>query len=282
MSTILVTGASDGIGAVAARLLAQQGHRVLVAGRDPDRTASVAKAVGGQAFVADLTRLADVRALADDVLEATDGRLDVLASNAGGILGARRITEDGNEATLQVNHLAPFLLTHLLADALRAGDGIVVQTASAAHHAGRIDPGDLVLRRGYSPSRAYANAKLANVLFARGVAAHLPGLHAVAFHPGVVATSFGTGSTSPLRWIYRGPLRRLLTTDEHAGETLALLAAGTPGADWTPGVPWTDGAYYDQRRLGRASRRAHDTDLVEAIWRASAAAVGIPPRHGST
>ncbi|QCR19539.1 SDR family NAD(P)-dependent oxidoreductase [Agrococcus sp. SGAir0287] len=280
--TILVTGASDGIGAVAARRLAEDGHRVLVAGRDRTRTQHVASDVGGDAFVADLARLGEVRALAADVLAATDGRLDVLVSNAGGILGRRALTEDGNEATMQVNHLAPFLLVHLLADALREGAGLVVQTASAAHHAGRIPVAaagaDLSLRRGYSPARAYANAKLANVLMVRGIAAHMPDLHAVALHPGVVATSFGSGSTSLLRLVYRGVARRLLTTDEHAGETLAMLAAGTPGAEWTPMTTWTSGGYYDGRRVGRASRASHDVALIDAVWRASAAAVGLPPR----
>lgn len=278
--TILVTGASDGIGAVAARRLAEHGHRVLVAGRDRTRTEAVAAAVGGTAFVADLARLDDVRTLAADVLAATDGRLDVLVSNAGGILGRRSLTVDGNEATMQVNHLAPFLLTHLLADALRTGAGIVVQTASAAHHWGRIPVrstgADLTLRRGYSPSRAYANAKLANVLFARGVAAHLADLHAVALHPGIVATSFGSASTSVLRLAYRGLARRLLTSDEHAGETLAMLASGTPGAEWAPMTTWTSGGYYDQRKVGRASRAAHDPALVDAVWQASTAAVGLP------
>ena len=247
--TILVTGASDGIGAVAARRLADRGHRVLVTGRDRARTEAVAAHVGGTGF-------------------------------AGGILGARRLTVDGNEATMQVNHLAPFLLTHLLADALRAGQGLVVQTASDAHRWGRIPVGatgaDLTLRRGYSPARAYGAAKLANVLFVRGIAAHLDDLHAVALHPGVVATSFGSASTSALRLVYRGFARRLLTTDEHAGETLALLAAGTPGAEWAPMTTWTSGGYYDQRRVGRASRAAHDPALVDAVWRASAAAVGLP------
>lgn len=277
--TILVTGASDGIGAVAAVRLAERGHRVLVTGRDRARTEAVAAAVGGDAFVADLARLDDVRALAADVLAATGGTLDVLVSNAGGILGPRRLTVDGNEATMQVNHLAPFLLTHLLADALRAGAGIVVQTASDAHRWGRIPVtatgADLMLRRGYSPARAYGNAKLANVLFVRGVAAHLDDLHAVALHPGVVATSFGSGSTSALRLVYRGLARRLLTTDEHAGETLAMLAAGTPGAEWAPVTTWVSGGYYDERRVGRASRAAHDPALVDAVWRASAAATGI-------
>lgn len=279
--TILVTGASDGIGAVAARRLAERGHRVLVSGRDRARTESVAATVGGTAFVADLARLDDVRTLAADVLAATGGRLDVLVSNAGGILGARRLTVDGNEATMQVNHLAPFLLTHLLADALRAGQGIVVQTASDAHRWGRIPVratgADLTLRHGYSPGRAYGSAKLANVLFVRGVAAHLDGLHAAALHPGVVATSFGSNSTSVLRLVYRGVIRRLLTTDEHAGETLAMLAAGTPGAEWAPMTTWTSGGYYDERRVGRASRATHDPALVDAVWRASAAAVGLPP-----
>ncbi|SFT51541.1 short chain dehydrogenase [Geodermatophilus amargosae] len=129
--TAVVTGASSGIGAAAARLLAADGFSVVVVGRDPGRTSAVAAEVGGEPAVADFARLDDVRAPAAD-LAARHPRIDVLADNAGGVFGRPRYTADGNETTLQVNHLAPFLLTALLRDPLVAGRGTVVATSSTA------------------------------------------------------------------------------------------------------------------------------------------------------
>ncbi len=195
--TAVVTGACSGIGAAAARVLAAGGWRVVVVGRDPLRTRAVAAEVGGEAEVADFARLDDVRALAAG-LAARHPRIEVLANNAGGVFGRPRWTADGNETTLQVDHLAPFLLTALLRGPLVAGRATVVATSSAA--------------------------------------ARMYGVSAVAFHPGVLATRLTRGSTSRMRPAYRTPLRLLVTGRPAAGGAeLARIAAGTPGVDREPG-----------------------------------------------
>lgn len=271
--TIVLTGASDGIGAAAARELAGRGERVIVVGRSPGKTAEVARSVGGEHLTADFARLDDVRELAQRITARVD-RLDVLVNNAGGVFGRRSVTADGHETTFQVNHLAPFLLTHLLRDRLRAaGAATVVTTSSAANRFGRIDLDDLDAARRHSPNRAYANSKLANVLFTRGLhaRAHDDGIAAVAFHPGTVATSFASGSTSWFRLVYRTPLRRLLlTTSAEGGSHLAWFVDGSPGTTWLPGE------YYDLRRLAAPNPQAADDRLVDGLWRRSAEMVGVP------
>ncbi|WP_182113109.1 MULTISPECIES: SDR family NAD(P)-dependent oxidoreductase [unclassified Actinotalea] len=269
--TIVITGASDGIGAAAARDLAARGERVIVVGRSPQKTADVARGIGAEHLVADFARLDDVRALAAALVERTD-RIDVLANNAGGVFGRRELTVDGHETTFQVNHLAPFLLTRLLLDRLRAaGTSTVVTTSSAANRFGRIDLDDLESERGSTPSRAYGASKLANILFTRGLHARhaADGVAAVAFHPGTVATGFAAGSTSVFRLVYRTPLRRfLLTSAEEGGSHLAHFVDGAPGVDWLPGE------YYDLRRQAAPNPQALDDRLVDGLWERSAAMVG--------
>jgi NAD(P)-dependent dehydrogenase (short-subunit alcohol dehydrogenase family) len=271
--TILITGASDGIGAAAARQLSAAGHRLLLVGRSPQKTAAVAREVGAAHFLADFSRLDDVRRLARDVRDATD-RVDVLANNAGAILGPRTITVDDNEATLQVNHLAPFLLTQLLLPLLQAGDGIVVNTASsAARRLARFDIDDLQGERSYSPNRAYGNAKLANILHARGLQARYgeAGISAVAFDPGNVRTGFGAGSSSLLRVVWRTPLARLLLISaEQGGSTLASFADGSPGSTWQPGT------FYTERHPATAEQTnplVHANIMVDLLWERSEALV---------
>ena len=125
--TIIITGASDGIGAAAARRLHQDGHRVVVVGRSAHKTLAVAREIGADHFVADFTRLQEVRALAAD-LDAAYPWIDVLANNAGGVFGDPTKTDDGFERTFQVNYLAPFLLTLRLMDKLIASQATVIQT----------------------------------------------------------------------------------------------------------------------------------------------------------
>ena len=203
--TVIITGASDGIGAVAARQLAARGDHVVIVGRSPDKTHAVASQLRADAFVADFARLDDVRDLATALLERYP-RIDVLANNAGGILGRREITVDGNEKTFQVNHLAPFLLTNLLLDRLADSRATVINTSSVANSRfARFDIDDLNAERGYSENRAYGNAKLANILFTTELHKRTfdRGISTAAFHPGIVATNFATGSTSLLRLVYR-------------------------------------------------------------------------------
>ncbi len=273
--TILITGASDGIGAASARTLAAKGHRVLIVGRSAEKTAAVARETGAEPFIADFSHLDEVRALAGKVKESLGGRLDVLANNAGGIFGDRTVTADGYEYTLQVNHLAPFLLTHLLLDELRTAEGAVINTSSIASRLfGNLDIDDLGNEHGYSAAKAYGDAKLDNILFTRGLHArvHSQGVSTMAFHPGNVATNFAADTTNLMRFLYHTPLRHLaLISAEKGGANLTWAIEGRPGADWT------SGSYYDQRTLAtRVNPQMNDDDLVDQLWQRSAAMVGVP------
>jgi NAD(P)-dependent dehydrogenase (short-subunit alcohol dehydrogenase family) len=269
--TIVITGASDGIGAAAARDLAGRGERVIVVGRSPQKTADVARGMGAEHLVADFTRLDEVRALGAALVERTE-TIDVLANNAGAIFGPRTLTPDGHEQTFQVNHLAPFLLTHLLLDRLRAAGRPTVIVTSATGSYGKVDLEDLENERSYSPTQAYGNSKLAGVMFVRGLHARFAheGLAAVAFHPGLVATNISAQSTSPFSIFYREPLRRLLTRPEKGAAHLVRFVDGEPGVDWEPG------AFYDRKRKIRPNRRALDDAVVDGLWERSAAMVGLP------
>ncbi|WP_404430510.1 SDR family NAD(P)-dependent oxidoreductase [Microbacterium lacus] len=273
MKTVVITGASDGIGAAAARTTAERGDRVIVVGRSPEKTAAVANEIGAEYFTADFARLDDVRALAASLL-ATAPQIDVLANNAGGIFGDRTPTVDGHEKTLQVNHLAPFLLTHLLGDTLRASNAAIINTSSVgAARYGHIDMDDLGNEKKYSPNKAYGDAKLANILFTRGLHErfHRDGVTSVAFHPGMVATGFAADTTSWLRWFYRTPLSRLfMVSATTGGDTLSWFIGGEPD------VTWLSGHYYDERSLTtQMNPQVLDDSLVDALWERSAELVGI-------
>jgi NAD(P)-dependent dehydrogenase (short-subunit alcohol dehydrogenase family) len=273
--TIVITGASDGIGAAAARRLAPAGHRLLLVGRDRTKTETVARDTGAEPFVADFARLDDVRALADRLRDAAgaDG-IHVLANNAGGIFGDRTPTVDGYEKTLQVNHLAPFLLTGLLMPELRRGRAAIINTSSVANRLfGHLSIDDLDNHRAYSANKAYGDAKLANILFTRSLHAkfHAEGITSVAFHPGTVRTNFAADTTSRMRLVYRGFLGRifLIGTDK-GGENLVWFIEGTPDATWQ------SGEYYDRKkRTDKVNPQANDAALAEALWERSAHLVGL-------
>ncbi|MBM2621549.1 SDR family NAD(P)-dependent oxidoreductase [Actinoplanes sp. LDG1-06] len=271
--TVVITGASDGIGAAAARQLAANGHRVVVVGRSEKKTRAVAESIGTEWFRADFTRLDDVRKLALD-LNAACARIDVLANNAGGIFGAAKRTGDGFETTFQINHLAPFLLTKLLLDKLIASRATVIQTASVgARLAPRIDLDDLNMERRFESMRAYSASKLENILFTRELHRryHDRGLNAVAIHPGNVASGFGAGTDNRLvRVIATNRLfrRYVLTTPEKGADQLVWLSEARPGVDWQPG------GYYEKRKPARTSAQAADADLARGLWERSDAMAG--------
>lgn len=269
--TVVVTGASDGIGAAAARALHRRGDHVVVVGRSPDKTRAVAGELGAPYHLADFAVLDDVRTLAA-ALRARYERIDVLANNAGGLMGPRSLTVDGFERTLQVNHLAPFLLTHLLLDPLRAAGARVIATASAAARLfGHLDLEDLGNERDYSAHKAYGDSKLANVLFSRELHRrfHADGLTSAAFHPGVVATNFAAETHSSMRWVYRTPLARLLASPAKGADTLLWLATAQAGA-------WRSGEYFERRRVARTHPQADDAALAAGLWDRSAELLGLP------
>lgn len=274
--TIVITGASDGIGAAAARSLKSMGNRVVIVGRSPEKTAAVARELDSDYLLADYSRLDDVRALASSLLERYP-RIDVLVNNAGGIMRAREETLDGHEKTLQVNHLAPFLLTNLLLGRLAESEASVINTSSVANSLfAHFDIDDLEARRRYTPNRAYGNSKLANILFTRELDTRYrsAGISAAAFHPGAVASSFAAGSTSVMRLIYRTALNRFLISPDQGAETLVWLAESVPGEDWQ------SGKYYYKRKISTANKDAYDAALSARLWDESARMVGLSPAAG--
>ncbi len=269
--TVLVTGASSGIGGVAARRLAAAGARVLVHGRSPERTAAVARETGTGPLVADFASMNEVRALAEKVLALTD-RLDVMLHNAGALVARRTMTADGHELTFQGNHLAPFLLQRLLEPLIVATAGSrVVVVASKANRSGRVDLDDLDHRRGrYHGFAAYATSKLENILFVRELSRRLAGTGtaSVAVHPGDVATAFGTGSFFP-GFFYRIPIKRLylIPPEEGAGPLLSLATIPDPIR--------VDGLYYDRfTPRGKTAPQADDPEAARSLWERSETMVG--------
>ncbi len=265
---IVITGASDGIGAAAARRLCADGHTVVIVGRSAEKTRAVATELKADSYVADFTRLDDVEHLAGR-LRAAYPRIDVLANNAGGVFGTRTKTVDGFEKTFQVNHLAPFLLTRRLLDTLIASRASVLQTSSTVRFAKKIDLDDLDHDRRYNPVDAYSASKLENILFTAELHRrhHADGLSAASFYPGNVATSFGSDTTSRImRLITSNPLlrRAMLSPPDQGADQIVWLAEGAPGTDWQPG------AYYYKRRVSRPRNpQAVDADLARGLWERS-------------
>ncbi|MFF5174234.1 SDR family NAD(P)-dependent oxidoreductase [Micromonospora sp. NPDC000089] len=264
--TVVVTGASSGIGLAASVALARRGDRVVLVGRDPARLQAagdrVREASGErpELFRADFAVLDDVRRLAE-LLRAAYDRIDVLANNAGAIVLHPVTTVDGFELSMQANHLAPFLLSNLLADRV----GRMVVTASGAHRSGVLDPDDLnATLRGYRSMRAYGTSKQANILFTAEAARRWPDVPAYSFHPGVVRTRFGADS----RLVAFGMRFLPFRSPERGAETLVWLANQDPSR-------LVNGAYYYDRRLHRPFRKAADPALAARLWAASARAVGL-------
>ncbi|MGV9211130.1 SDR family NAD(P)-dependent oxidoreductase [Micromonospora sp. RB23] len=263
---VVVTGASSGIGLAAAVAFACRGDQVVLVGRDPARLQAAAERVRETAgerpelFRADFAVLDDVRGLAERLRDAYD-RIDVLANNAGAIALQPLTTVDGFEMSIQANHLAPFLLTNLLADRVSR----TVVTASGAHRFGALDPDDLNRPlRGYRPMGAYGTSKQANILFAAEAARRWPGVRAYSFHPGVVRTRFANDS----RLVAFGMRFMPFRSPEKGAETLIWLANQDAGR-------LADGGYYYNRRPRRPYRKAADPQLASRLWEASARAVGI-------
>lgn len=265
--TIIITGASDGIGKAAARELKALGAEVVIVGRSPEKTRAVAQDLNVAYYIADFSKLSDVRELAEK-LRATYPRIDVLINNAGGIFGKRELTVDGFEKTMQVNHLSHFLLTNLLLDTLIASKATVINTSSVANEIfAKLDIDDINMEKKYSSNSAYGNAKLENILFTKELDKRYgaQGISAVAFHPGNVATSFASDSNSLLRFMYQSPLKRLagLISPEDGAKTLVWLASTTPSVDWQPGQ------YYYKQKATKTNSVANDERVAESLWQQS-------------
>lgn len=274
--TVLVTGGTGGIGKATAIGLAALGARVGITGRDIERTeaaaADIRTAAGHpavDAFAADLSSQAEVRRLAAEVLNAYP-RLDVLVNNVGGFWATRHVTVDGLEHTFALNHLAPFLLTSLLLDRLKASaPARIVTVSSGAHATGKIDFEDPQAVRKYSGQKAYSQSKLANVMFSYELARQVAGagVTATVLHPGLVLTSFGAEDPGPLFKVILLVARPFMKTPKDGAATSVYLAS-------SPKVEGVTGQYFASSKPKASSKASYDTAAAARLWQVSADLVG--------
>ena len=266
---VIVTGANSGIGLAAALGFGRRGARVALVGRDQARLDSAVDMVRAAAapgaepvgYQADFADLAQVRKLAT-TLRDTYARIDVLANNAGAVIPRRVTTVDGYELTIQVNHLAPFLLTNLLREQLSGGR--VITTASDAHQNGRLRADDLSSTgHRYRAFTVYGSSKQANIAFAAEAARRWPDIVSASFHPGVVRIRFGRDIPVVSTFF---KFAFFLRTPEKGAETLLWLAQT---------VKVDSGGYYIDCRRRQASAATADAAMQAQLWAASASAVGL-------
>jgi len=275
--TVLVTGATSGIGFEASVELLRRGARVVMVGRDPARTDSARMKATERSGSREATQLLcdfasqkAIRRLAAQVLERHE-RLHVLVNNAGGVSRRRELTEDGIERTFAVNHLGYFLLTALLRERLiESTPARVVTVASMGHRRGSLDFGDLGFEKGYGIFDAYARSKLANVLFASELARRLrgTGVTSNSLHPGAVDTNIWSGAPAwakPVIWIlWRW---RFLSAAEGARRIVELAC--------DPALDGTSGAYFESGRRVEPAPLAQDPAVARRLWETSERLTGL-------
>jgi retinol dehydrogenase 12 len=271
--TVLVTGASGGIGFLAARDLARAGARVVMLVRSEERGETARRRIADETgsentglLLADLADLDAVRSAAEAFARSHD-RLDVLIANAGAIDSGRRLTVDGNERTFQVNHLAHFMLCRLLEPLLsESAPARVITVSSDAHWAAwrgiRFD--DLTFERGWSPFGAYAHSKLANIMFCYAHARRLAdtGIVSMVAHPGLVRTGFGADGYGAYGRFIEMVSPLIAGTAEEGADTVTWLASS---AD----VSEANGRYFHRRRKHRSSPASHNVAAQRRLWELS-------------
>jgi retinol dehydrogenase-14 len=278
--TVLITGATSGIGRATALGLARMGAHLAITGRDSVRTEDAAREIraagGGQVglFTADLSSQSEVRRLANEVLQSLS-RIDVLINNVGG--NTRHATDDGLERTFALNHLAPFLLTNLLLDKLKqSAPARVITVSSNAHAQGRIDFEDLQGEVSYSGGRAYSQSKLANLLFGYELARRLqrtpPPDQAIvtanALNPGMVSTSFGVEDPASVQRVFIPFLRAFMKTPAEGAATSIHLASA-------PDLEQVTGGYFANSKIKRSSKPSYDEAAAARLWQVSGDLVGL-------
>ena len=276
--TVLVTGATSGIGLESAIVLARLGARVVLVGRDPARIAAAAATVRTRAGVSPVSHLCDfssqasIRALASRLLDAHPS-VHVLVNNAGGVHKRRALTGDGIEQTFATNHLGYFLLTTLLLDRLIASaPARIVTVASIGHRAATLDFDDLGFERGYAIMKAYRRSKLCNVLFAAELARRLEGTGVTSnsVHPGRVDTNIWSGAplwAKPLIALY---LRRSFISVEAGAVPIVRLAA-------SPDLDGVTGQYFEDTRAVPPAPLAQDATIARRLWSVSEGLTRVSP-----
>ncbi len=276
--TIIVTGATNGIGFVTAMKLARMGATLIVVSRSSEKCAATVETIrretGNPAvdyFPVDLSSQGQIRQFADQ-FQAKYDRLDVLVNNAGAVFISRRLSVDGLEMTWALNHLNYFLLTNLLLEILKASaPARVVNVSSNAHLNSPLDFDDLQLEQNYTPFKAYGRSKFANVFFTYELARRLQGsqVTANALHPGLVHTDIGKSASRWLGWAWR----LLVTfrggrTPEQGAETSLYLASSYA-------VEQTTGKYFIDQKERPSDPDTYDVENARRLWELSAQMTGL-------
>ena len=276
--TVLVTGATNGIGQVSALALARMGAKLFITARDPARAeatraeiARVAPGASVRVLLADLSRQAEIRRAAAEFL-AIGEPLHVLLNNAGVVQLRRSETADGIETTFAVNHLVYFLLTNLLLERIRASaPGRIVNVASDAHRmGGPLDFDDLGSARRYSAMGVYGRSKLANLLFTRELARRLAGSGVTvnAVHPGAVRTGLGLNNDAPILKTLVRLVQPFFRSPERGARTSVWACTA-------PELEGVSGRYFSDCREKQPSAAATDDAAARRLWDASAKLVGL-------
>lgn len=274
----IVTGANSGIGLETARSLAARGATVVLACRNQQKgeaaLATLREATNNSALhlmLVDLADMASIRKMAAAFKQQFQ-QLDLLVNNAGALMPSRETSVDGYELTFATNHLAYFLLTHLLLDLLIATPASrVVNVSSDAHRGGAIHFDDLQLEKSYGGYKAYAQSKLANILFSNELARRLgtttPTVNSL--HPGVVATNFGTGKTGFFSFFFR-MFSPFFLSPKAGAQTSIYLAT-------SPEVAGVTGKYFDRRKPRTPSAAARDKAAAKRLYDITAQLTGVIP-----
>jgi NAD(P)-dependent dehydrogenase (short-subunit alcohol dehydrogenase family) len=273
---VVVTGATSGIGRLAADALAAMGARIVMVARSPERAEEALARLrecgpnaAHRAHIADLSELADMKRVGGEIAQA-EPRVDVLVNNAGNIFGARALTRDGFERTFATNHVAYFVLAQTLRDRLiAAAPARIVNTASAAHLGQSIDFDDLQFAKGYRAAVAYGRSKLCNILFTRELARRLAGTGVTAncLHPGFVRTNLGQRDSSLFGGLV-GLAMLFAGRPERGAKTIIYLAS-------SPDVADVSGGYFANCRPIAPSAAAEDDALAGRLWAETARLAGI-------
>ena len=273
---VLITGGTSGIGRAAATALAAMGAEVVVTGRHKERgeaaLARIRREAGSEKvslMLADLAVQSEVRRLAED-FKANHDRLDVLVNNAGVVITERTETPDGLEATLAINHLAPFVLTNMLLDLLKkSAPSRIVTVSSEARRGAKIDFDDLQSEKRYKGFGVYGMTKLANILFTYELAERLRGTGVVAncVHPGAVSTNFAQNIRGPITLLFR-VLKPFMLSPEMGADSIIYLAIA-------PEAAWMSGKYLADRKVISSAEEPHDVLGQKRLWEESAKLTGL-------
>lgn len=268
----VITGGTSGIGLAAAEALARMGARIVLVARDRARAEAAVARIGHatRAYYADLSLIAEMKRVSSDIA-VMEPKIDVLINCAGAAFSPRAETTDGIEKTFSLNHLSYFVVTNLLlANVKAAAPSRIVSVASDAHYRGALDFDDLMLKRRYGGFAAYANSKLANILFNRELARRLAGTGATAncMHPGIVNTRWGDnvgGIASLIVGIGKAVIGR---TPAKGADTVVYLAS-------SPDVANVTGEYFVDRHPTRPSAAAQDDEAARRLWDESVRLTGV-------